>query len=319
MRFYFTLLMVLWSFFSCSDKNESKIDVSKINIDFTIRRYDQDFYNATKKTLPLIKEKYPYLFPKEFTDSLSFIKIMNENEQELFSETQKIYKDFISEETQLQSLFKHIKYFNKKFDAPNVVTILSNIDYESRIIYADSLLLVSLDVYLGKNHPYYSDYPNYIKENNSKEHIIVDVANAIIDKQILQSHKRRFIDKMIFEGKRMYLIDQYLPQVSDKEKIGFSTDKLNWAEANEMETWMYFVDRRLLFSTDSNLSKRFLENAPFSKFYLEQDNNSPGKIGVWIGWQIVKSYMHYNDVSLLELLKMDEDIIFQNSKYKPKK
>jgi hypothetical protein len=31
--------------------------------------------------------------------------------------------------------------------------------------------------------------------------------------------------------------------------------------------------------------------APFSKFYLEIDNDSPGRIGAWIGWQMVRSYM----------------------------
>ena len=82
---------------------------------------------------------------------------------------------------------------------------------------------------------------------------------------------------------------------------------------------MYFMDKKLLFSTETKLNKRFLENAPFSKFYSEQDNLTPGKIGVWIGWQIVKSYMKHNDVSLQELLKINESDLFNKSKYKPKK
>jgi hypothetical protein len=67
------------------------------------------------------------------------------------------------------------------------------------------------------------------------------------------------------------------------------------------------------------LNQRFIEVAPFSKFYMNQDELSPGRIGVWMGWQIVNSYMKHNDVSLQELLKIDEDIIFTKSKYKPKK
>lgn len=319
MRFFFAVLMVLCLFFSCSDKKQDKIDVSNINVDFSVKRYDVDFYNATKETLPKIKQKYPYLFPAAFTDSLAFAKINDKQEQELFAETQKVYQDFSSEENQLKSLFKFVKYYNPKFAAPNIVTMLSNIDYESRVIYADSLLLISLDVYLGENHPFYADYPNYIKQNNTKEHLIVDVATTFIDQQIQPSNKRRFIDKMIYEGEKMYLLDLYLPQVSDKEKIGYSEDKLNWAKANEEQTWMYFIDRKLLFSTDTKLNQRFLENAPFSKFYMEQDNLSPGRIGVWVGWQIVRSYMKHNDVSLQELLKTSEEEIFQKSKYKPKK
>jgi len=67
------------------------------------------------------------------------------------------------------------------------------------------------------------------------------------------------------------------------------------------------------------LNKRFIENAPFSKFYTAQDNQSPGKIGSYIGWQIVRSFMKENDVSLQKLLEIDEEIIFKKSKYKPKK
>ena len=124
---------------------------------------------------------------------------------------------------------------------------------------------------------------------------------------------------MIFEGKKMYLLDLYLPTISNQEKIGYSSDKFNWAKANEQQIWMYFIDRKILFSTDFNLNARFLENGPFSKFYMEQDNLSPGKIGVWLGWQIVRSFMEKNDVSLQELLKMNEDEIFKKSNYKPKK
>ena len=319
MRFPFVGLIVLCCFFSCSDKKKNEIDISKINVNFSVKRYDVDFYNATKETLPKVKNKYPYLFPIEFTDSLALARINDEDEQELFVETQKIYKDFSSKETQLKSLFKHVKYYNPKFKSPDIITMLSNIDYKSRVIYADSLMLISLDVYLGKNHLFYTDYPKYIKENNTKQHVVVDVANAIIEKQIYPSNKRRFIDKMIYEGKKMYLLDLYLPNVSNQEKIGYSKDKLDWAAYNEEQTWMYFIDRKLLFSTDTKLNQRFLDDAPFSKFYMEQDNLSPGKIGVWLGWQIVKSYMKHNDVSLQELLKLDEDIIFQKSKYKPKK
>jgi gliding motility-associated lipoprotein GldB len=319
MRFLFAVLMVLCVFFSCSDKNKAKIDVSKITVDFSIKRYDEDFYNASKETLPNVKNTYPYLFPEEFVDSISLLKINDSQEQELFKETQKVYQDFSIQKKEITTVFKHIKYYNPKFRAPDVVTILTNIDYSSRVIYADSLLLISLDVYLGENHPFYADYPKYIKQNNTKEHLVVDVAKAIIDAQVYPFNKRSFIAKMIYEGRKMYVLDLYVPSASNQEKMGYSQDKLNWAEANEEEVWTYFIDQKLLFSADTELNSRFLENAPFSKFYREQDNLSPGSIGVWMGWQIVKSYMKHNDVSLQELLKIEEEEIFKKSNYKPKR
>ncbi|WP_218599765.1 gliding motility lipoprotein GldB [Polaribacter sp. NJDZ03] len=319
MRFYFMNLMVLCVFFSCSDKKNTQIDVSTVNVDFTTKRYEVDFYNSTAKTLPALKNEYPYLFPKSFSDSLAISKIADTDEQELFAETQKLYKDISQLEVELRTLFKHVKYYNSNFKAPNVVTMISNIDYNSRVIYADSLLFISLDVYLGKTHRFYADYPKYIKENNKRENIIVDVANTMIEKQLIPFSNRSFLSKMIYEGKKLYVLDLYLPTILDQFKIGYSSEKLDWAIANEENIWKYFIEKKLLFSTETALNKRFLDNAPFSKFYLQNDNDSPGRIGVWLGWQIVKSFMQNNDVSLQELLIIDFEELFQKSNYKPKK
>lgn len=311
--------MVLFSFFGCNNSNKHLVDVSEVSVNFDIKRFDIDFYTSSKNKLPALKQKYPYLFPVSMTDSISLLKINDKDEQELFNETQKVFKDFSEPKKQLTKLFKHVKYYNSNFNSPDVVTLLTNIDYDSRVIYADSLLLISLDVFLGKEHPFYADYPKYIKENNSKEHLIVAVANAIIDKQMPPSIDRSFLGKIIYEGKKMYLLDRYLPTISDKEKMGYEQQKLAWAQFNEEDIWRYFVDRELLFSTDTKLYKRFIEVAPFSKFYLEHDTLSPGRIGVWIGWQIVRSYMSHNTVSLQELLKINSIELLNKSKYKPKK
>ena len=319
MRFYFMNLMVLCVFFSCSDKKNTQIDVSTVNVDFTTKRYEVDFYNSTAKTLPALKNEFPYLFPKSFSDSLAISKIADTDEQDLFAETQKLYKDISQLEVELRTLFKHVKYYNSNFKAPNVVTMISNIDYNSRVIYADSLLFISLDVYLGKTHRFYADYPKYIKENNKRENIIVDVANTMIEKQLIPFSNRSFLSKMIYEGKKLYVLDLYLPTILDQFKIGYSSEKLDWAIANEENIWKYFIEKKLLFSTETALNKRFLDNAPFSKFYLQNDNDSPGRIGVWLGWQIVKSFMQNNDVSLQELLIIDFEELFQKSNYKPKK
>ena len=319
MRLFIVVFFVLFSIISCVDKTSSKIDVSKVDVNFTLNRYDVDFYNSNKKTLPKLKNKYPYLFPKTFRDSIALAKINDKEEQELFKASQKIYNNVDDLKDQLKSLFKHVKYYNPKFSSPNVVTMLTNIDYDSRVIYADSLLFISLDVYLGKKHRFYTDYPKYIKENNTKENIIVEVANTLISKQITATTNRDFIAKVINEGKKMYLLDMYLPDVSDKLKIGYTDAKLLWSVENEENIWKYFMDKKILFSTDTKLNKRFIEVAPFSKFYLGEDNQSPGRIGVWMGWRIVRSFMKHNDVSLQELINIKPEDLFKKSKYKPKK
>lgn len=311
--------MILFIFCACTTDTIDKTDVSKVATNFEVKRFDVDFYTSKKEGLQDLKREYPYFFPIEMTDSLALSKINSREEQKLFSETQNIYKDFSPVKKQLITLFKHIKYYNPKFKEPDAVTMLTNIDYSSRVIYADSLLIISLDVYLGNTHEFYADYPKYIRENNTKEHLIVDVAEAIIERQVLTSQDRSFVGKMIHEGKKMYLLDSYLPAIADKEKMGCEEDKISWLHSNEEQVWRYFIEKKLLFSTETKLNKRFLETAPFSKFYMEQDNLSPGRVGVWVGWQIVASYMKQNDVSLQELLKINELDLFKKSNYKPRK
>ena len=73
-----------------------------------------------------------------------------------------------------------------------------------------------------------------------------------------------------------------------------------------------------MYSTDNMLNQRFLDQAPFSKFGLELDNESPGRLGRYIGWQIVRAFMEKNPVSLKQMLTMSEEEIFKQSNYKPR-
>ena len=319
MRNYFLFFFLLLFFNSCQKEVKNNIDTSTIEVKFMINRFEQDFYSHKGEDLEELKKKYPILFPENTPDSIWMAKIKDKDEQELYTETQKLYSSFSDIETELRSLFKYITHYNPMFNTPNIITGLSNIDYNYRVIYNQRLVFISLDVYLGSKHPFYSDYPAYIKQNNIRERIVVDVANAIIDSQIKPLTNRSFLAKMIHEGKKLYLLDLYLPLKSDAVRIGYTKQKYNWAITNEEQVWKYFIENNLLYSTDTKLNKRFLEDAPFSKFYLSEDKNSPGRIGQRIGLQIVRSFMDNNDVSLSDLLIKDGEEIFKNSKYKPRK
>ena len=320
MRKILALCVLVLGVLSCKkeDNSKLKVDISKVNIAVTIDRFDVDFYKTTAADLDKTKTKYPFLFPTQ-PDSVWLNKINDKDEKELYEETQKVFPNITDLTTELNSFFKYLKHYNPKSRTPRVITMLTNIDYENRIVFADSLLLISLDAYLGKKHPFYNDYPAYIKQNNEKEHIIVDVAKTIINTHKFSKKPRTFVDKMIYKGKKMYVLDAYLPTVPDALKIGYSAVKIAWAESNEAQIWKYFIEKNMLYSTHKELDVRFLDIAPFSKFYMEEDSQSPGRIGEFIGWQIVRSYMQKNDVSLQELLQKNEEEIFRKSNYKPNK
>ena len=304
---------------SCAKKEQIAVDVSDIEAMVKVHRFEQDFYDSDPSELPKLKQKYPLLFPENTPDSVWISKMNDPDERELFREVNTRFVDFRKESAQLADLYKHIKYYYPTFREPTIYTVMSNIDYQNSVIYADSLLFISLDVFLGKDKKVYQDFPDYIKQNFTKDHLITAVAKAFAEREVPRTKDRTFVSRMIQRGKLYYLLDVFLPKVKDSYKIGYTQDQIEWADFNDVSMWKYFVEKELLFSNDQELNRRFLDNAPFSKFYSAQDNETPGRIGEWFGWQIVRAYMRNTDVELQEMLKTPNEIIFKESKYKPSK
>lgn len=311
------MIVILILLFSCKKENKLKVDVSNIESEVEVKRFEQVFYTAKPTDLPKIKKEFRMLFPHDI-DSIWVKKMKDQDEQELFAETQKVYSDLNEVKLQLNKLFKHIKYYYPSFKAPKIITLNSNVTFDQKVVYVDSLLFISLDVFLGKDSFIYKDYPEYLKQNFTKNQLIVSAARELIRPIIFKNSDRTFLSKIIQEGKKLYALDAFLPYFNDMDKIGYSQNKMDWIIVNENMIWSYFIEKELLYSTDNSLNKRFLIEAPFSKFYLDIDNESPGRVGAWLGWQIVRSFMKYNkDVSLTELMKKDNELVFKKSRYKP--
>jgi gliding motility-associated lipoprotein GldB len=303
----------------CSTKEKDTPDLSSVNVLTEVHRFDQAFYNSSAEGLQGLKMKYPYLFPAQYADTAWVNKMNDKDELELFAETEKLYHDFKAQEAEISDLFKHIKYYYPGFKEPKVLTVLTNIDQDNKVILADSLLFISLDLFLGKDHPFYADFPNYIKRKNTKDHMIVDVADAFVVKLVPTSGDRSFAARMIQSGKKLYLLEHLLEGKPETEILGYEKEQILWAEENEAEIWKFFIENDLLFSNDQALSERFIDEAPFSKFYLANDQDSPGGIGGWVGLQMVKNFMEIENVGLVEMLQTPNEEIFKKSKYKPKK
>jgi len=159
-----------------------------------------------------------------------------------------------------------------------------------------------------------------IEASLTKEQLVVDLATKYAEKYIFQTRNKNLLDEMIYYGKQLYFKDLVLPFKTEAQRIGYTQKQLDWAVANENYIWRYFVERELLYSTDAKLPGRFINLAPFSKFQLEGiDTESPGRIGQYIGWQIVKAYMKQNDTELEDMLNKSAEEIFNNSKFKPRK
>lgn len=316
----FLFVTIFLLFIACQSriKNEAEIEMQAVSL--KLDRFDLKFYNQDPTVIPELKREYPYLFPNQFSDDVWISRQKDSLQLILQDAVQEVYSDISLLEEKLSHLFKHILFYFPRVKVPHVVSLTNNVDYQIKTVYSDSLLLISLDTFLGEQHPLYDGIPNYIRKELDQKFILSQVVDKFAAFVIPPPEDRTFLAQMIYEGKKLYLQDLLLPHEADTIKIAYTEEELVWVQDNELYIWQYFIERQLLYKTDPDLVQRLLEPAPFSKFYLELDNESPGRVGRWIGWQITRSFINQNpEISVDELLKMPAQTLFNSSKYKPKR
>lgn len=317
-KVFFLVSILFFAFVSCDKKSKVEKAVEEIPVQIKVVRFDKAFFESKPVDLNNLKAEYPFFFPED-DDKLWLEKMQNPLWRELYNEVEKKYSDFGRQTNEIEDLFKHLKYYFPTIVTPTVYTVIGEMDYNSKAIYANDKLIIALEMYLGKEHKFY-EFPAYITQNFEERQMMPDIVSSFSMRTNPSSKDQSLLAEMIYYGKELYLKDVLLPNYTDAERIGYLPEQITWCNENESYMWRYFIDENILFSSDPKLPNQFLNLAPFSKFYLEIDNESPGRVGQWIGWQIVRSFMKNNDKGTVqELLKMDYKEIFDRSKYKPKK
>jgi gliding motility-associated lipoprotein GldB len=318
MKKFLLLSILLFALYSCDKKSKIEKAVEEIPVDMKVDRFDKAFYETPVKDLSKLKAEYPFFFPQGVDDKVWIDKMQNPMWRELYQEVEKKYSNFDSQTTEIEDLFKHIKFYFPETITPKIYTVIADMDYNNKAIYANDKLIIALELYLGKEHKFY-EFPKYLKQNFEERQMMPDIVSSFALRKVPPPNDKTLLANMIYYGKVIYLIDLFLPDYTDAEKIGYQPEQITWCQENESYMWRFFIEENLLFDSDSRLPNRFINVAPFSKFYLEIDNESPGRVGQWVGWQIVRSFMENNEVSLQDMLKMDAKQLFEKSKYKPKK
>ncbi len=313
------LFFSVFTLLSCGQKGKTEKEIEAVEVDLKVIRFDKKFAEATPESLPRLKKEFPYLFPRQYNDEVWEEKLSDTIQQEINEEVNKAFPDFLEETNNLQSFFQHVKYYFPEISIPVVITITSEVDYKNKVVVSKDKLFIALDTYLGEEHHFYTGLQAYLRKNFREEQIIPDIALEYAEKLVPRPKSRTYLAHMIYYGKLLYLKDVLIPFVDDAEKIGYTEEELEWAKTNEEQIWRYFVEKEYVFDTDSELYTRFLYPAPFSKFYLELDHDSPDRLGQYIGWQMVRNYMEKNEVSVQKLLETDAETIFNKANYKPQK
>jgi len=308
----FLIFLIIFLTFSCNNVNTPKVEVE-------IERFEDIFFKSNANNLYKVKENFSFLFPPQYEDQIWIDRLNDTIQNQLYNEVNLSFGDFSDQQSLIESFYSNYLGYDSEYKIPRLITLTTDVDYRKKIILTDSLLLIGLDNYLGEDHVFYSSFPTYLTNTFNKENIIIDIAKEYASAVIAntRSDNYTFIEKIINHGKMLYFASLMLPEKEESKIIGYTNADFAWALKNEKDIWSNFIENDYLFSSDNNLDSRFINLAPFSKFYLSIDNDSPSMIGKFIGWKIVKSFMKVSSSNLNELIQYDPMYIYNNSKYKP--
>jgi hypothetical protein len=197
------------------------------------------------------------------------------------------------------------------FDAPGVAML----DYG---------IAVGLQQFAGSYFSVYQSaeaqemFPLYISRRFSREYITSNCFKAVVlDLFPDQSTGKPLIEQMVEKGKQWYLLDKFLPDSPDSVKTGYTQEQLAWCNENEGMIWSYLVKNEDLNSINPVVIQTYIGEGPFTQGFPQ--DYSPGNIGPWIGWKIIKKFVSKKpDLSPGEVMKTPAREIINEAKYKPK-
>jgi len=329
-RFKQLSLIFIVGLISCQEgSNSRKADVGDVKIEtIKISRYEQALFGIDKTKLKQELEKlqpsFPMFLEGDLNDSTSLKRIDDYISDTMlisvYRDCQLKYPNLSAQESALTNAFRHLKYYYPEKNLPDVYTYVSGFDYEYPVQYYDGHLLVAIDMYLGADYPRYRKLglANYILRRFSVEFLVRDCMLAIAQSQA-DNHKvgSALLDKMIGEGKKLWFVSAMIPDLPEAILFDYTPEQLDWATKGESIVWAFLIENELLYSTDMQHSQKLISDGPFTSYFGAE---SPSRLGVFIGYKIVSSYMdRQKEISLTQLMRnYNAQEILNKSGYKPK-
>jgi hypothetical protein len=164
---------------------------------------------------------------------------------------------------------------------------------------------IGLERYLGAKTDVIQELPpdvfyEWIKEAMEPEYLERDAVCAWVLTHICEPGKdMNTIEAMIQWGKILYLTKAALPEHEEHVLLRYSPSDYQWALDHERAFWEYIVKQNKLFIKSETDQAAFLQEAPFTSGF---DQKGPDRLGQFLGYRIVCSYMEQYDVTLQELI-----------------
>lgn len=324
---YFVLFALLLT--SCGDDNNAfVIDEDKLpKLEVDVKRYGKALFELDTSDISVglqhIKTEFRYFLDTDLNDTNNIKQIYDFVTDtaliSIYKKSMEVYPDNKFINSHLGRAFKYFKYYFPEKELPFVYTYISGLQYENPIWIQDTVMVIALDIYLGNDFGPYSGLglPRYKTKCMRPENLEVDVMKNFYHWYVaVRTVQSTLLDRMLAGGKILYFLDRVLPETADSLKICYTQKQLGWAMENEMNVWAFLIKNDLLYSTDYQSQTKLISDGPFTTGFSRQ---SPSRLGIWIGWQIVADYMKNNpETTLNDLFKItDSQLLLHNSGYKP--
>lgn len=237
--------------------------------------------------------------------------------RKLYNDAQATFGSLESAEAELSAAFTEYHRLWPDSLVPIFVADITGLNYG--IVVTDSAVGIGLDMFLGADHPMYPalGLPKYLSAQMVPEQVVPQAILAWVGSLYeVRLPNTTLLDRMIFYGKMLLALDSLLPNLTAERKMAFSTEQLTWCTSNEAKIWRYLVEKNLLFGTNDLDNGKWVEQAPFVPGLPRE---APGRLGRWVGWQIVRSFASRNkSISLIEILDTPAQTLLQGAAYRPK-
>jgi hypothetical protein len=327
-QFIRIFVLILSCFFSvgCSGKKISGEDVPN----FKINRIDAKLFNYLSKNEPdsvlkadtgflnILGEKVIYIGRADSTGfyerlrnyfSEATLKELYRREQEQFADIQALTDEVAYGLDILLNEFPNIK-------RPDVYLHVSGLN--QNVIVTDDILSLSADKYLGADYPLYQQFfYDYQRLLMTPDRMAPDYLLGFMMANFpFQGKADVLLDRILYEGKLRYILSQLLPNRQTWEYAGYNEAQYSWCINNQKRIWKTILENQHLFAGNYITTEQYLKDAPHTSFLPVE---SPGKVGVWLGYRIIASYMKQNpDTGFRELMELtDYQDLLKQSKYKP--
>ncbi|HEY3429222.1 MAG TPA: gliding motility lipoprotein GldB [Cyclobacteriaceae bacterium] len=328
---YFLLATVLVT--GCGeDKEECAFipDTADVSVDLQFESLSDTLVNLSSKT-ELVKlldrnrvlrdhffKRDQYPSDSVFVNQL-YNRFINPHIDTLLIETRKVFGNESELKAQFTEAFKNLKYYYPEAHLPRIQTVISGL--ETDMFVSDSLIIVSLDYFLGPGAKYRPMMYEYLLRQYGKENIVPSCMLIYgIDSRFnkINPADKTVLADMIAYGKSFYFAKQMAPCTPDSVLIWYTPEEIKGARENQDLIWARFIEDKLLYATSHVMKQKYLGDRPKT---VEVGEKCPGRIAQWVGWEIVKKYMEsHPDVTLPQLMKAENaDKILKESRYKPEK